>query len=51
MKPVTEKQRDYIEYMLTNAYTDEKDQRALKEHLKRTEKKSITEFTVYEAFD
>jgi len=46
---LTNKQRDYIEYMLTNAYTDEKDQRAMKEQLERTGKESFTEFTVSEA--
>ena len=51
MRPLTDKQRDYIEYMLSNAYTDENDQKALKEQLKRTGKKSIAEFTVSEASD
>ncbi len=31
---LTDRQRDYIEYMLTNAYTDEKDENALKDVLK-----------------
>ena len=46
---LTDKQRDYNEYMLTNVYTDEKDQRTLKEQLERTGKDSFTDFTVSEA--
>ena len=49
MTPLTERQREYIEYMLTNAYTDEKDQQALKEILSESGKTSFTELTKLEA--
>ena len=46
---LTEKQRDYIDYMLTNDYTDEKDQQTLAKHLERTGKKSYSDLSVSEA--
>ncbi|MGY5852825.1 MAG: hypothetical protein RTU92_04590 [Candidatus Thorarchaeota archaeon] len=46
---LTDKQRDYIDYMLTNDYTDQKDKQTLARHLKKTGKKSYTDFSVPEA--
>ena len=46
---LTDKQRDYIDYMLTNDYTDRKDQRALDEVLRETGRASYTELTKSEA--
>ena len=46
---LTDKQREYIKYMLTNSYTDEKDQQALEDILRSTRKSSYTELTKSEA--
>lgn len=46
---LTEKQREYIEYMLINRFTDEKDQESLRKHLKKTGKKDFTQLSKSEA--
>ena len=46
---LTEKQREYIESMLTNRFTDEKDQQSLRRHLKNTGKQDFTQLSKPEA--
>ena len=46
---LTEKQREYIEYILTNRFTDEKDQKSLRRHLKNTGKQDFTQLSKQEA--
>ena len=46
---LTEKQREYIEYILTNRFTDEKDQESLRRHLQSTGKQAFTQLSKLEA--
>lgn len=46
---LTDRQREYIQYMLTNAYTDEKDQQALDDVLRETGRTTYTDLTKSEA--
>ena len=42
---LTKRQREYIEYMLTNRFTDEKDQESLRRHLKSTGTQDFTQLS------
>ncbi len=51
MKPITEKQAEYIEIMLTNRFANDMDQETEARHLKQAGKKEVSELSISEASD